>query len=168
MHGATEKTVDRTAFSLALIVAMTADGVIGAAGGIPWDLPEDRRLFRRLTIGNTVIMGRVTYASLAGPLPERHNLVVTRSTASLPGATVCPNLPAALETAARHGRPIFVIGGVELYREALPLADTLHISWVDGNFPGDRFFPPLDLSTWQVAETTAGRGFTHVVYHRKA
>lgn len=146
---------------------MTAQRVIGRDGRIPWDIPEDRRLFRDLTIGNTVIMGRATYASLAGALPERHNLVVTRSRAPFPGAIVCRDLPAALTRATDLGRPIFVIGGVELYREALPLAATLHISWVDGEFPGDRCFPLFDLERWQVSAKNPCRGFTYILYHRK-
>jgi dihydrofolate reductase len=145
---------------------MTRDGVIGRAGSLPWDLPADRRLFRQLTTGNTVIMGRLTFASLPGALAERHNLVVSRTVQQLPGATLCPGFGEALRVGWRLGRPIFVIGGVELYRQALPIADTLHVSWVAGDFPGDRHFPPFDQAAWQPVATTAYPGFQHVVYRR--
>ena len=151
---------------IAIVVAMTRNGVIGQAGRLPWDLPADRRLFRQLTTGNTVIMGRLTFASLPGALAERHNLVVSRTSQRLPGATVCPGFRDALAVGWRLGRPIFVIGGVELYRQALPIADTLHVSWVDGDYPGDRHFPPFDQAAWQPVATTAYPGFQHVVYRR--
>ena len=151
---------------LAIVVAMTRSGVIGQGGRLPWDLPADRRLFRQLTVGNTVIMGRLTYASLPGALPDRHNLVVSRTAGQLPGATVCPDFRAALTLGWRLGRPIFVIGGVRLFRQALPLADTLHVSWVAGDYPGDRHFPARELDDWQPVATTVYPGFAHVVYHR--
>jgi dihydrofolate reductase len=152
---------------LAIVVAMTRERVIGRDGQLPWDLPADRRLFRELTLGNTVIMGRLTFASLSAALPDRHNLVVSRSCRQLPGATVCPSLRAALATGRQLGRPLFVIGGAELYRQALPLADTLHVSWVEGNFSGDRRFPFIDPGTWQPEATTSYPGFTHVTYCRR-
>ena len=152
--------------TMAIVVAMTRNGVIGRSGSLPWDLPADRRLFRRLTTGNTVIMGRLTFASLPGSLAQRHNLVVSRTSQRLPGATVCPGFHEALAAGCRLGRPIFVIGGVELYRQALPVADTLHVSWVEGDYPGDRRFPPCDPAAWQPVATTAYPGFQHVVYRR--
>lgn len=151
---------------LAIVVAMTKARVIGREGRLPWDLAADRRLFRSLTVGNTVIMGRLTFASLPGALPDRHNLVVSRSCRQLPGATLCPSLDQALAVATRLGRPIFVIGGVELYRQALPLADTVHVSWVEGSYPGDRCFPPFPVDPWQAVAVTGYPGFQYVIYHR--
>lgn len=152
---------------LAIVVAMTRNRVIGRDGQLPWDLPADRQLFRRLTLGNTVIMGRLTFASLPGALPDRHNLVVSRSCRQLPGATVCATLDEALAVAGRLGRPVFVIGGSDLYRQALAIADTLHISWIAGDYPGDRCFPPFDPTAWQPVESTPYPGFRHVVYRRR-
>jgi dihydrofolate reductase len=152
--------------TIGIVVAMTRNRVIGQAGRLPWDLPADRRLFRQLTTGNTVIMGRLTFASLPGALPERHNLVVSRTVQRLPGATVCPSFLDALAVACRLGRPIFVIGGVELYRQALPIADTLHVSWVDGDYPGDRHFPPFDPAAWLPGTPTTYPGFQHISYRR--
>ena len=151
---------------LAIIVAMTRSGVIGRGGGLPWDLPADRQLFRRLTEGNTVIMGRSTFESLSGPLPHRHNIVLSRKPRHYAGVTVCRGFLEAIALGWQLGRPIFVIGGVELYRRALPLADTLHISWVEGDFTGDRCFPPFDLAAWEVVESIDHPGFEYVVYRR--
>ena len=153
---------------LAIIVAMTRDGVIGRGGTLPWDLPADRRLFRDLTVGNTVIMGRSTFESLPAPLPHRHNLVLSRKPCQYAGMTVCRGFLEAVALGWRLGRPIFVIGGVELYRRALPVADTLHISWVAGDPAGDRHFPPFDLAAWQAVESTDYPGFQHVTYRRRA
>jgi len=152
--------------SLGIVVAMTRDGVIGDLGGLPWDLPVDRRLFRRLTEGNTVIMGRRTFASLPAALADRHNIVLSRSADHFPGATACRGFLEAVALGWRLGRPIFVIGGKEVYRKALPIADTLHISWVTGEFSGDRRFPPFNLAAWVPVSTTDYPGFQHVVYRR--
>ena len=152
---------------LAIIVAMTRDGVIGRDGGLPWDLPADRQLFRGLTEGNTVIMGRSTFESLSSPLPHRHNLVLSRSPRPYAGATGCRSFLEAMTLGWRLGRPIFVIGGVELYRQALAIADTLHISWVEADHAGDRCFPPFDLAAWEAVESIDYPGFQYVVYRRR-
>jgi len=153
---------------LAIVVAMTVTRVIGREGKIPWDLPADRRLFRQLTIGGAVIMGRRTFESLPAPLVDRLNIVVTHSDRQYPGAETAEDLATALEFAKRSGRPTFVIGGVELYRAALPLADTLYVSWVEGGFAGDRHFPALDPAEWVPLGTVEYPGFRHVTYRRAA
>ncbi|NJC88945.1 MAG: dihydrofolate reductase [Desulfuromonas sp.] len=153
---------------LGIVVAMTRDGIIGDQGGLPWDLPADRRLFRLLTEGNTVIMGRRTFESLPAALTNRHNIVISRGTGQLPGAAVCRSFLEGVALGWRLGRPIFVIGGTDIYRKALPIADTLHISWVTGKFSGDRRFPPFDLTAWVPVSTTDYPGFRHVIYRRAA
>ena len=146
---------------------MTGERVIGAGGSIPWDLPADRQLFRRLTEGNTVIMGRATFNSLPTPLPNRHNIVISRTLEGAAGVSICRNFLEGVALGWRLGRPLFVIGGVELYRKALPIADFLHVSWVDGEYAGDRHFPPLDLAQWEAIETVAYPGFRHITYRRR-
>src|SRR3970282_2251892 len=108
-----------------LVAAVAKNGVIGAAGKLPWRLPEDLKHFKALTLGHPVIMGRKTWESLGKPLPGRDNIVVTRSSGfEAHGASVASSLDAAL--ALCMGEPIvFVIGGGELYAEALPVADGL-------------------------------------------
>lgn len=152
---------------LAIIVAMTMDRVIGAAGQLPWDLPDDLQLFKRLTAGGTIIMGRKTQASIGRPLPGRHNIVLSRTRQDLPGMQVCHDFMNGLTAAARCGKPVFVIGGRQVYSEALPFAEDLHISWIDGQFAGDVHFPALDLDEWVCSEAEDYPGFRYVHYRRK-
>jgi dihydrofolate reductase len=144
--------------SVSLIAAMTRDGLIGDGRRLPWHLPRDLRRFRRLTLGKPVIMGRRTFESLGRPLDGRRNIVLTRRPDFRPeGVAVARSLAEALELArmsAPEGpeREIMVIGGAEVYREALPLCDRLYLTIVEGKFEGSAYFPikPDDLSGWQL------------------
>ncbi len=150
-----------------IIVAMTEQRLIGAAGRIPWRIPEELQLFRELTSGHTLIMGRHTYASIGRPLPDRRTIVVSRRLPATPGIEVCADLPAALGLAESAAGKIFFAGGVEIYRAALPLADDLSISWVRGEYAGDTYFPPFADKDWQVVEERGYRLFRHVRYRRR-
>jgi dihydrofolate reductase len=152
---------------VAIIAAMTKDRVIGLGDGLPWDLPEDRQLFKNLTTGSTVIMGRRTYQSINHPLADRFNIVLSRTLTDLSGVTVCESFIEGLEVAGRLGRPAFIIGGAGLYREALPVASVLHISWVEKPFDGSVHFPEFDLADWTVAEQKGYPGFHYVRYLRQ-
>lgn len=152
---------------IAIIVAMTEDHVIGAESGLPWHLPEDLQLFKTLTLGNTVIMGRKTFTSIGKPLPGRHNIVLSRKDNPLVGVEVYPNLLKGLAAAAKHGKPVFVIGGAEVYEKALPIAAEMHISWVEDKYQGDTYFPEFDLNQWQKASQKSCPGFTYTHYLRK-
>ncbi len=143
---------------------MTKDRVIGLGARLPWDLPEDLQQLRRLTTGNTVIMGRRTYESIGHPLPDRNNIVLSRSLNRLAGVMVCNSFIASVVAARQFGRPVFILGGVELYREALPTASALHISWVREAFAGNVYFPEFDLADWTVAEEQDYPGFRYVKY----
>jgi dihydrofolate reductase len=126
--------------SISLIVAMDEAGTIGRNGTLPWRLPEDLKHFRRLTFGKTVLMGRKTWESLGKPLEGRANWVLSRDPAFRPaGCEVFRTLEQAL-AAARDGE-LVVIGGAEIYRQALPLADTLHLTRVHARVDGDTRFP---------------------------
>jgi len=157
---------------ISLIVALTAGGVIGAENRIPWRIREDLQLFKRITLGHPVIMGRKTFQSLPGGtvLKGRLNLVVSRSWTTLPeapepgtpeapeGPILCSGLEEAFEAAARpregfDSREIFIIGGAQIYRQALPLADRLYLSRVRKEYPGDTLFPRFDEARWPVTET---------------
>jgi dihydrofolate reductase len=134
--------------TLALIAAVAANGVIGRNGALPWKLPEDLRRFRALTSGHAVIMGRRTWESLPHALPKRQNIVVThRADYEAKGADVVSSLDAALR-AVVYPSPPFCIGGGELYRAALPIAQTAYITEIARGFEGDATFPPLDRSEW--------------------
>ena len=138
--------------SLYLIAAVAANGVIGAAGGLPWQLPEDLQHFKRMTQGHAVIMGRKTWESIGRPLPGRKNVVVTRQAGyAAPGASVAPSLQAALALCAEQAI-VFVIGGADLYRAALPLADALLLTEIHRDFAGDTRFPEFDRLQWRETE----------------
>ena len=135
---------------ITLIVAAAAEnGVIGAAGRIPWHIPEDMRRFKALTMGKAVVMGRKTWDSLPRkPLPGRDNIVVTRDPAwSAPGAIVATSPQAALAQATGD---VMVIGGAQIYRALEPLATRIALTEVHGDFQGDAFFK-FDRRGWQEA-----------------
>jgi dihydrofolate reductase len=128
-----------------IIAALSENRVIGCGGKIPWDIPEDRAHFRRLTTGNTVIMGRRTFEEIGRPLPERINIVVSTS-ADYSGENLytARSLGHALELAKGYSdREIFLCGGERIYREGLSVADRLYLTELDARFDGDAFFPVL-------------------------
>jgi dihydrofolate reductase len=136
---------------LAIVVAVAANGTIGAAGTLPWRLPADLRRFKLLTRGHAIVMGRRTWDSIGRALPDRQNIVVTRSLDfTAPGAEVAHSLDDALAR-VRLPPPVYCIGGAELYREALPRADVLHVTEIERAVPGDTHFPPIDAREWREA-----------------
>lgn len=131
-----------------MIVAVAKNGVIGANDALPWRLPEDLKRFRALTTGHTVIMGRRTWETLRGPLPDRQNIVVTRDLAfRADGAEVVHSLEAALARVALPP-PAFCIGGAEIYALALPRASRLYVTEIGRDFQGDTQFPPFSRADW--------------------
>lgn len=142
---------------VAMIAAIGENAVIGADGEIPWRLPTDFAHFKRMTLGKPLVMGRKTYESIGRPLPGRTTIVVTRQASFAPeGVVVRHSLDAALATAqeiaARDGADaVMVGGGAEIYAEAMPLADRLHITHVDLAPNGNARFPPIDPAVWEVA-----------------
>lgn len=137
---------------LAIIVAYAKKRVIGNKGQIPWQLDADKKHFKELTTGNVIIMGRRTYEEIGRPLPNRHNIVVSRTATYLAAnCTTVPSLPLALKYAAENfpSKDVFVCGGASLYREALPLADKLYITKIDADYQGDTFFPQFDKSDFR-------------------
>ena len=134
---------------VSLIVATDDGGGIGLRGGLPWHLPDDLRRFKALTLGKPVVMGRRTWDSIGRPLPGRLNIVVSRDPRrAIEGATVAATLEAAL-AAAGNVPEVCVIGGAEIYRLALPLADRVELTEVHANVGADTFFPPLDPAEWE-------------------
>jgi dihydrofolate reductase len=134
-----------------LIAAAAENGVIGKDGTIPWRLPEDMRRFKALTTGHPVVMGRKTWDSLPKkPLPGRSNIVLTRRRGwRAEGAAAACSMEAALALAGEP--PVFVIGGAEVYRAALPLAARIELTQIHRAFDGDAHFPPLDSTQWRIA-----------------
>ncbi len=151
---------------VAIVVAMTEDRIIGSGEELPWHLPDDLQLFKRLTMGGTIMMGRKTYASIGRPLPGRHNIVLSSTLKESPGVQVCKTFMAGLTKAAQLGRPLFIIGGEQLYRRALVIATELHISRVKTAIPGDVFFPEFKPADWSLCEEKDYPGFRYVRYRR--
>ncbi|MBK8065962.1 MAG: dihydrofolate reductase [Betaproteobacteria bacterium] len=157
---------------VAMIAAVAANGVIGAGNRMPWHLPEDLRHFKAATLGHPVIMGRKTWESIGRPLPGRRNVVVSRQRdLQLQGAQLAASLHDALARCADVDE-VFVIGGGELYREALPLASRIVLTEIAQAFDGDTRFPALDPGAWREttrqAQTSAeGLRFDFVEYERR-
>lgn len=140
--------------SVSIIVAIAEGGVIGRDGKLPWHLPADLARFKRLTMGHTILMGRRTYQSIGRPLPGRQAIVLSRSTGFRPaGVQVAADWEQALR-AAPADRELFAIGGVAVYRLALPIARRLYITRVHQPVAGDVLFPTCDFQQWHLRERT--------------
>ena len=156
---------------LTIIAAVARNGIIGRDNKMPWHLPEDLKHFKTLTMGHPMIMGRKTWESLPGRLPGRPHIVVTRNPAyRADGATVANSLTAAI-AAAGDSEAVFIIGGAELYAQALPLADRLELTEIDAEFEGDTRFPTWDREAWQQTardshSSANGFGYTFATYQR--
>jgi dihydrofolate reductase len=157
---------------LSVIAAVADNNAIGLDNGLPWHLPEDLKHFRSLTMGHHIIMGRKTYESLGRLLPGRTTVIVTRQTDyCVTGALVAGSLEEAVSLCGNDDE-MFVIGGAELYKLALPMADRLYLTEVSGEFPADTFFPEYDKAAWhEVARerliSESRLAFSFVVYERQ-
>jgi len=141
--------------SLCLIVAAADNNVIGHDGKMPWHISSELKYFRARTLGKPVIMGRKTFQSIGKPLPGRDNIVISRDASfSAAGTTVATSLDAAIAAAqvaaaASGAQEIMVIGGSDIFRQALPLADRIYLTRVAATPAGDTFFPALDPLQWK-------------------
>jgi dihydrofolate reductase len=156
---------------LSVIAAIASNGVIGRDNALPWRIPEDLRHFKGLTMGHHLIMGRKTYESLGRLLPGRTTVIVSHNQDySVPGAIVVDSLGKALQ-ACGSDQEVFVVGGAQLYLDALPLADRLYLTLIDAEFSGDVFFPPYDQAQWQETsrepgQTADGLSYCFATYSR--
>lgn len=126
-----------------LIVAMDRQRGIGIANQLPWHLPEDLAHFKRLTSGHAILMGRKTFESIGRPLPQRRNIVISRNPQwQHEGVETSASLPEAMALIAQTGG--FIIGGAQIFQEAMPLAQRLIVTEIDGRFPCDTFFPTIE------------------------
>ncbi|MGI4750904.1 MAG: dihydrofolate reductase [Janthinobacterium lividum] len=133
---------------ITLIVAISSNNVIGKNNQLIWHLPADLKHFRQLTTGHTVFMGRKTYDSIGKPLPNRRNVVISRRLKNIDGCETVASLEDGLKLCAEE-KEIFIIGGAEIYRQALPLATRIELTRIHQEFEGDTFFPEFDLNDWQ-------------------
>ncbi|TDU91041.1 dihydrofolate reductase [Kribbella voronezhensis] len=149
--------------TIILIAAVGANGVIGRDNDLPWRIREDLQHFKQLTLGHTLVMGRKTYDSIGRPLPGRRTVVVTRRPDwSADGVEVVNDL----ETALKQDGDLYVAGGGEIYRQALPYADRLELTEVAQSPIGDVTFPAFDPADWTETARTPHDGFTFVTYDR--
>ncbi len=134
---------------ISLIVAMAKNGVIGASNALPWHLPSDLKRFKALTMGHHIVMGRKTFESIGRVLPGRTSVVITRNPAwKWPDVVVARSFADAV-TKSADDREVFVIGGEQVFREALPRADRIYLTRIDRDFFGDTFFPEPAASEWR-------------------
>lgn len=135
-----------------LIAAVSKDKVIGKQGGIPWKIKEDLSFFKEKTLNSPIIMGRATYNSIGRPLPNRLNIVMTRSVKNTEGVTEVTSVEKAIEAASinRDSSRVYIIGGENIYKEFLPIAHRMIITEVDLYIKdGDTFFPEWNISEWK-------------------
>ena len=152
-------------------VAVADNGVIGKNNDLPWHLPEDLKRFKEITLGQNVLMGRKTFESifarLKKPLPGRTNIVVTRQKdyRAPEGVLVFHSLDEAVKSLG--DKDVYIIGGAEIYKQALSLAEKFFLTKVKGNFEGDAFFPGIDYSKWILESEEEHDKFSFLVYSRK-
>lgn len=133
---------------VSVIVAVDEEGGMGFNNTLPWHLPADLAHFKKVTLGKPIIMGRKTYESIGRPLPGRLNVVLSRKGFDMPGVTVVASLDEAL-LLTQDAPEVMVIGGAELFQEALVIADTLYLTQIYHVFKADVFFPELDEAVWE-------------------
>jgi len=164
------------AITLAHIAAASENDVIGADGGLPWDIPEDMKFFRDKTKGKAIIMGRKTFESVGHPLPKRLNVVVTRQEGYVAeGATVFTNIDDAVSfcktKTKEFGEEIFIIGGGEVYKQTLDIVDTIYLTRIHKEIKGDARYPKIDKDKFELVESSARTepvAFTFLTYKKKS
>ena len=158
---------------ISIIAALARKRVIGRCNAIPWQLPQDLRRFKALTLGAPIIMGRKTQEAIGRVLPGRSNIVISRHAEVCAGCLRAQSIEEALAL-AQPAPQVHVIGGAQIYALALPLADILHLTEIDAEFDGDTWFPPIEPEQWQLvsheahsAEGAAGFKFAFADYARR-
>jgi len=152
--------------TIILLAAVGAHHVIGREGEMPWHLPEDLAHFKATTMGHTLIMGRKTYDSIGRALPGRRTIVMTRQIGwHAPSVEVAHSLAEALALAGPT--EVFIVGGGEVYQQAMPFADRLMLTEVEQSPEGDVVFPTIDPAHWRETVRQAHEGFSFVTYERK-
>ena len=130
---------------------MLKNRVIGKDNGMPWHLSDDLKNFKKITIGKTIIMGRLTYESIGRPLPDRKNIVLSRSLIDH-DVIVLDNIDEALNISKEE--EIFIIGGQDIYTQTIKKAKKLYLTTIDGELDGDKYFPDIDFSDWELIHSS--------------
>lgn len=155
---------------ISLIVAHDKNRVIGYENKMPWHLPGDLQYFKDMTMGKPIIMGRKTFESIGRPLPGRRNIVITRNDAySAQGIETVSSLDAALAL-VKDVPEIMIIGGAQIFEQAMPMADKLYVTLIDQEFKGDTYFPRYDgwrlTSSQQAIDSGAGYSFRYCIFEK--
>lgn len=155
---------------ISIIAALNEKNVIGKDNKLPWHIPEDLQNFKMLTAGHTVVMGKNTYEStlayLNKPLPNRNNIVVSR-TLKDERVEICQSVNEAVELAKKYNKPIWILGGQRIYKDALSIADEMYLSHVHNTIEGDTYFPEYNVDDWKVVYKREYKKFTLKKYKRK-
>lgn len=134
---------------ITIIAAIGKNNALGKNNQLIWHLPADLKRFKKITTGNSIIMGRKTFESLGKPLPNRVNIIITRNPKyTTKNGIVVHSLKEAIKIAPKE-KQIFIIGGAQIYKQALPIADKLDLTFVHKDFDADAFFPEINLSVWE-------------------
>jgi len=131
-----------------IVVAISENHVIGKDNKLLWYLPNDLKHFKNITTGHTVIMGRKTYESVGKPLPKRRNIIITRQAITIEGCEVVNSIEAALALCVNEDE-VFIVGGAEIYKQALKLTNRIYLTIVHKEFDGDSFFPEINTQEWK-------------------
>ena len=144
---------------ISLIAAMSSNRVIGDRGTIPWKIPGEQKMFKKITLGHAVIMGRKTFESLDRPLPERTNIVITRQEDyNAQDCIVVHDLTSAIQACPPGESEAFICGGGQLYHESFPMADLIYLTVIPREIPGDTFFPEIPESKFQIIKSETIEG----------
>ena len=139
---------------ISAIVAMSSNRVIGHQGQIPWKIPGEQKMFKEITLGHTVIMGRKTYESIGRPLPGRTNIVITRqSDYQASGCAVVHDLDSAFRSCPPGEKEAFICGGGQLYQESMPLTDRIYLTVLPREMEGDTYFPEISETEFKITKS---------------
>ncbi len=160
--------------NISIIVAVSENNVIGCNNKLLWHIPGDLKRFKAITMGHPIVIGRKTFESIGRPLPGRNNVVISRQGGYKPeGCTVYSSIHEAISNLAGE-KEIFIIGGGEIYQQALPLANKIYLTKIHKSFYGDTFFPEFPIQEWKVVhdETIAASekvpfSFSYITLERK-
>jgi len=133
---------------ITIVVAIASNNAIGKNNQLLWHLPKDLKHFKDITAGGTVIMGRKTYDSVGRPLPKRRNIIITRQAIEIEGCEVVSSLEAAIALCSDE-QEVFIVGGAEIYRQAMHICNRIYLTIVHHAFEADTFFPEIDYKEWQ-------------------
>lgn len=136
-------------FTLSILVAVSANGVIGRDNDLPWRIPADLKRFKELTLGHTLLMGRKTFESIGRPLPGRRTVVISRRRDFIPAGVELARSPEEAMQRASSNTEVFVVGGAAIYAHFLPLADRLYLTRIHADLAGDVHFPDFDETEWK-------------------